>query len=79
VSPSSPTVLASGAINRSGDTLSIELHQPLDHPSFVMVVWPQKPSVTQPTPKALAALAAAMVRCLAEAQTELAAKVRNSR
>jgi hypothetical protein len=29
------------------------------------------------TPKALAALAAAMVRTLAEAQTELAAKIRN--
>ena len=71
--------LASGALNRSGDRLNIELHQPLDSPSFVMVVWPSKPSVTAPTPKALAALAAAMVRTLAEAQTELAAKVRNRR
>jgi hypothetical protein len=79
VSPSSPTVLASGPITRSGDTISIELHQPLDSPSFVMVVWPQKSSVTAPTPKALAALAAAMVRTLAEAQAELAAKIRNSR
>jgi hypothetical protein len=79
VSPSSPTVLASGPITRSGDTISIELHQPLDSPSFVMVVWPQKSSVTAPTPKALAALAAAMVRCLGEAQAELAAKIRNSR
>jgi hypothetical protein len=79
VSQSSPTVLASGALTRSGDTISIELHQPLDHPSFVMVVWPQKPSVTQPTPKALAALASAMVRCLGEAQAELAAKIRSSR
>jgi hypothetical protein len=43
------------------------------------VVWPAKPSVTAPTPKALAALAAAMVRTLAEAQAELAAKIRNSR
>jgi hypothetical protein len=73
------TELASGAINRSGDRLSIELHEPLDSPRFVMVVWPAKPSVTAPTPKALAALAAAMVRCLAEAQTELANKVRNNR
>ena len=73
------THLASGAITRSGDQLSIELHQPADSPSFVMVVWPQKPSITQPTPKALAALAAAMVRTLAEAQTQLAAKTRNSR
>ena len=33
------THLASGALNRSGDRLSIELHQPADSPSFVMVVW----------------------------------------
>ena len=71
--------LASGALNRSGDVLTIELHRPLDSPGFVRVVWPAKPTVTAPTPKALAALAAAMVRTLAEAQTELAAKVRNSR
>jgi hypothetical protein len=73
------THLASGALNRSGDTISIDLHQPLDSPSFVMVVWPMKPSITAATPKALAALASAMVRCMAEAQAELAAKVRNSR
>jgi hypothetical protein len=40
------THLASGALNRSGDRLSIERHQPADSPSFVMVVWPQKPSIT---------------------------------
>jgi hypothetical protein len=79
VSQSSPTVLASGPITRSGDTISIELHQPLDSPSFVMVVWPTKPSVTAATPKALAALAAAMVRTLAEAQAEPAANVKNRR
>ena len=72
------THLASGALNRSGDTISIELHQPLDHPSFVMVVWPAKPTVTAATPKALAALAAAMVRTMAEAQAELA-KIRTGR
>jgi hypothetical protein len=72
------TELATGAMTRSGDRLSIELHQPADSP-FVMVVWPAKPSITPPTPKALAALASAMVRTLAEAQTELAAKIRNSR
>ena len=38
MSPSSTTMLASGALNRSGDTLSIELHQPADSPRFVMVV-----------------------------------------
>jgi hypothetical protein len=73
------THLASGALTRSGDSLTVELHQPLDSPSFVMVVWPQKSSITAATPKALAALAAAMVRTLAEAQAELAAKIRNSR
>jgi hypothetical protein len=69
------TTLASGRITPS-DTLSIELHQPLDTPAVVMVVWPTKPSITAATPKALAALAAAMVRTLAEAQAELV-KVRN--
>jgi hypothetical protein len=49
--------LASGRLNRSGDRLSIELHRPADSPSFVMVVWPQKTSITAATPKALAALA----------------------
>ena len=73
------THLASGALTRSGDSLTVELHQPLDSPSFVMVVWPQKSSITAATPKALAALAAAMVRTLAEAQAELAAKIRNGR
>ena len=56
------THLASGALTRSGDPLSIELHQPLDTPAVVMVIWPAKPTVTAPTPKTLAALAAAMVR-----------------
>jgi hypothetical protein len=73
------THLASGPITRSGDSLTVELHQPETSPSFVMVVWPQKSSVTAATPKTLAALAAAMVRTLAEAQAELAAKIRNSR
>ena len=45
------THLASGALNRSGDSLTVELHQPLDSPSFVMVVWPAKPSSPQPHPK----------------------------
>ncbi len=74
------THLASGALTRSGDTLIIELVQPDSMPASVRHrVWPAKPSITPPTPKALAALAAAMVRTLAEAQTELAAKIRNSR
>ena len=79
MSPSSPIVLASSALNRSGDTLTVELIQPDSMPAMVRIVWPVKPTITAPTPKALAAVAAAMVRCLAEAQTELAAKIRNSR
>jgi hypothetical protein len=79
VSQSSPVVLASGVITRAGDTLTIELIQPDSMPAMVRIVWPTKPTVTPPTPKALAAVAAAMVRTLAEVQTELAAKVRNSR
>jgi hypothetical protein len=73
------THLASGALNRSGDQLSVESHRPTDSPSFVMAVWPAKPSLTAATPKALASLASAMVRALAEAKTELAAKIRNGR
>ena len=49
-------------LNRSGDTLTVELIQPDSMPAVVRIVWPAKPSVTAPTPKALAALAAAMVR-----------------
>ena len=76
MSPSLPIVLASGPITRSGDTLTVELVQPDSMPAAVRIVWPPQPSVTAPTPKALAALAAAMVRTLAEAQAELV-KVRN--
>jgi hypothetical protein len=73
VSPSSPITLASGPITRSGDTLTVELIRPDSMPAAVRIVWPPQPSVTAPTPKALAA---AMVRCMAEAQTELA-KIRS--
>ncbi len=73
------THLASGALTRSGDTITVELIQPDSMPAVVRIVWPAKPSVTAATPKALAALASAMVRTLAEAQTELATKTRNSR
>ena len=79
MSPSSPIVLASGQLTRSGDQITIELIRPNSMRAVVCVVWPAKPSVTAPTPKALAALAAAMVRTLAEAQTELAAKIRTGR
>ena len=77
-SPSSPTVLTAGQITPNGDTIQIKLHQPLDSPSFVLLVWPAKPTVTAATPKALAAVTAAVVRTMAEAQVELA-KIRNNR
>jgi hypothetical protein len=37
VSQSSPIVLASGRLNRSGDMFTVELHQPADCPPFVML------------------------------------------
>ena len=68
------THLASGPLNRSGDTLAVELVQPGSMPAAVPHrLAGETLSHRAPTPKALAALAAAMVRCLAEAQTELAA------
>jgi hypothetical protein len=51
MNPPSPIVLASGHITRSGDTISIELHQPLDSPSFVMLVGLRNPQSPQPHPK----------------------------
>jgi hypothetical protein len=77
-SPSSPTVFTAGQITQNGDTIQIKLHQPLDSPSLLLLVWPAKPTVTAATPKALAAVTAAVVRTMAEAQVELA-KIRNNR
>jgi hypothetical protein len=48
VSQSSPVVLASSQLTRSGDTLTVELHERLDHPPAVLVVWPQKPQSPNP-------------------------------
>ncbi len=73
MSTSSPIVLASGPLNRSGDTLTVELHKPVGHPPAVLLRWPASASVVVPNPKALAAVAASMVRILAEAQAALAA------
>jgi hypothetical protein len=71
-------MLASGALNRSGDTLSVELHQPADHPAVILPRRPVAPSVCDPNPKALASTAASMVRTLAEAQARLA-EIRSKR
>jgi hypothetical protein len=43
VCQSSPTVLASGPIARSGDAISIELHQPDSMPAAVPAVWATAP------------------------------------
>jgi hypothetical protein len=64
------TPLAAGHITKS-DRLAVELHQPTDSPPVVMLRWPAAPSVCDPNPKALASVAAAMVRILAEAQTAI--------
>jgi hypothetical protein len=69
VTISSPIVLATGRVTRA-DMLRVELHRPIDSPSFVLVVWPTGPSVANP--KALANIAAALVRLMAEAQAQLA-------
>lgn len=70
MSPSSPTVLASGPITRSGDMLSIELIQPDSMPAAVRVVWPSAPTIT--TPARYNEVARTAVRLLAEASTLLA-------
>jgi hypothetical protein len=65
------TELASGRITKA-DLLTIELHQSTDTPAVVLLRWPAAASVVDPNPKALAAVAASMVRTLAEAQAKLA-------
>lgn len=65
--------LAAGQITKA-DHLTVELHQPSDTPAVVLLRWPVAPSVIGPTPKALAAVAASMVRILAAAQGQLAAR-----
>jgi hypothetical protein len=70
VSQSSPTVLASGPISRSGDTLSVELIQPDSMPAVVRIVWPTAPTIT--TPARYNEIASTTMRLLAEASTALA-------
>jgi len=65
------SVLGSGQIT-AADTLSVELVKPPDTPAVVMIRWPQAPSVAPPTPKAIADIATALVRILAQAQARLA-------
>jgi hypothetical protein len=64
------THLASGALTRSGDTISIELHQPDSMPAVVRIVWPTAPTIT--TPARYKEVASTAMRLLAEASTMLA-------
>ena len=64
--------LASGPINAS-DVLTVELVTPPDAPATVLIRWPGAPSVVNPNPRAIAAVATALVRVLAAAQTKLTA------
>jgi hypothetical protein len=71
VQSSSRTELARGTLNNH-DQLTVELVTPPDTPPAVLVKWPAAPSVLAANPKAIADLAAAMVRVMAAAQAELA-------
>ena len=63
-------MLASGALTRSGDTISIELHQPDSMPAAVRIVWPTAATIT--TPARYNEVASTAMRLLAEASTMLA-------
>jgi hypothetical protein len=63
-----PTTLAIGQINKS-DQLEIELHRPADLPAFILVRWPDAPSVA--SPDNFTDLVAAVFRVLADARTAL--------
>jgi hypothetical protein len=76
VCQSSPTVLASGPIARSGDAISIELHQrdsmpaafpPSGRPHQVPAVWTTAPTIT--TPARYNEVSSAAMQLLAEAST----------
>jgi hypothetical protein len=40
------TELASGTINQSGDTLSVEVVEPAGAPPAVLIRWPAAPTIT---------------------------------
>jgi hypothetical protein len=71
VSPSSPTVLASGRLTASGDRLTIQLIQTSETPPTILFRWPAAPSVA--TPKEMDRVVAATMQVLAAAVIELAA------
>ena len=69
-SSSPAVVLASGRLNRRGDTLSIELTEPDTNATVVHIVWPDAPTIT--TPARYNEVASTAMRLLAEASTTLA-------
>jgi hypothetical protein len=64
------TQLASGTINQSGDTLSVELVEPADAPPAVLIRWPAAPTIT--TAARYNEVASTAMKLLAEASTTLA-------
>jgi hypothetical protein len=63
------TDLAAGTIN-GHDRLTVELIQPADTPSFVAINWPAAATIA--TPANYPAVAATIVRIIAESATSLA-------
>ena len=49
MSQSSPITLATGRLTRSGDTLTVELHQLADTPPAVLIHWPAATRVSTHT------------------------------
>ena len=71
--PTSSPIVArrpQAALNRAGDTISVELHQPDSMPAVVRIVWPTAPTIT--TPARYTEVASTAMRLLAEASTMLA-------
>lgn len=69
------TPLASGSIN-GNDQLAVELREPGDLPAAILIRWPTQPTIT--TPAAYDAVAANVIRLLANAVIELAGSGRSS-
>jgi hypothetical protein len=68
---SKSTILAAGQITNH-DNITVELVKASETPPAVLIRWPEAPSVLAPNAQALAAVASAMVRLMAEAQAQLA-------
>jgi hypothetical protein len=71
VTTSSPIELASGPVTRT-DRLAVILIKPTGGPAVILIKWPPKPTVVEPVK--LQATVAAIVKVLAAAQIEYAAR-----